>query len=234
MAGNKAKKAKSAAKVPKHNDKGKAKAEAKVAGKSKKEKKVDKEREKRLEELKEKRKMHEELVAAINDGLADERLKEFLITNIGRYAIEVIKRLDVPKTDEQLAGELNVKVNEVRRVLNLLGGYGVTRYESDKDSKGWIEFSWHFDKDKFYELRELAHKQAEQKEIALPEECNDFFICEKCYNVNKIVLPFDTAFEYNFKCPECGRQLKRLSKEEVETLIHKENEKQAKDMKALA
>jgi hypothetical protein len=73
---------------------------------------------------------------AINTVLANNAFVEYIHTNVGRYGVEVIKRLAVPKTDNVLANELSVKVKEVRRVLNLLSGYGITKYDTEKDSKG--------------------------------------------------------------------------------------------------
>jgi len=155
----------------------------------------------------------------INEILTNNSVVEFLTKNVGKYAIEVMKRLSVPKTDDELAEELGVKVNEVRRVLNTLGGFGVTRYNTNKDSKGWLTFSWYIDQEKLKELEQTAEEAQKVNVPSLPEDCDDFFICEKCYPTNKIVLPFDAAFEKSFKCPECGRPLKRLSKEEVKELF---------------
>ncbi|MGC8533770.1 MAG: hypothetical protein ACP5MV_04060, partial [Candidatus Parvarchaeum sp.] len=59
-----------------------------------------------------------------------------------------------PKTDDALANELSVKVNEVRRVLNLLSGYGITKYDTEKDSKGWLTFNWYVD----YSLRHYLQR----------------------------------------------------------------------------
>jgi len=179
-----------------------------VSQKTEKEKKETEERLKREQEA-----------ALINEILTNNSVVEFLTKNVGKYAIEVMKRLSVPKTDDALAEELGVKVNEVRRVLNTLGGFGVTRYNTNKDSKGWLTFSWYIDQEKLKELEQTAQEAQKVNVPSLPEDCDDFFVCEKCYPTNKIVLPFDAAFEKSFKCPECGRPLKRLSKEEVKGLF---------------
>ncbi|MGC8495900.1 MAG: hypothetical protein ACP5MX_01685 [Candidatus Micrarchaeia archaeon] len=84
--------------------------------------------------------------------LANNAFVEYIHTNVGRYGVEVMKRLAVPKTDDALANELSVKVNEVRRVLNLLSGYGITKYDTEKDSKGWLTFNWYVDVDKLLEF----------------------------------------------------------------------------------
>ncbi|MDE1847295.1 MAG: hypothetical protein KGH52_04550, partial [Candidatus Micrarchaeota archaeon] len=51
--------------------------------------------------------------------------------------------------------------------------------------------------------------------------CNDFFMCEGCYETNKVILPFDTAFEMDFKCTACGKPLDMLSKEQTTALFTK-------------
>jgi len=174
--------------------------------------------EKEKKEIEERLKRDQE-ATVINEILMNNSVVEFLTKNVGKYAIEVMKRLSVPKTDDALAEELGVKVNEVRRVLNTLGGFGVTRYNTNKDSKGWLTFSWYIDQEKLKELEQTAQEAQKVNVPSLPEDCDDFFVCEKCYPTNKIVLPFDAAFEKSFKCPECGRPLKRLSKEEVKDLF---------------
>ncbi|MGC8676512.1 MAG: hypothetical protein ACP5T3_03305 [Candidatus Micrarchaeia archaeon] len=160
-----------------------------------------------------------EAFAIVNNIIANEKVSTFLTSNVGKYAIEVMKRLNKPKTDDVLATEMNMKVNEIRRLLNMLGSYGITRYDTHKDSKGWLTFEWYIDTGKLLELSTSLSKEQQETAINLPDNCNDFFICDKCYSYNKVVLPFETAFEHSFKCPDCGKPLKRLSKQEVKDLL---------------
>lgn len=150
----------------------------------------------------------------VNTLLKNELLVGFLVKNIGRHAIDIIKSLNLPKTDDKLAGDLDIKVNEVRRVLNVMDGYGITRYDTHKNTKGWLTFSWYVDTSKLNELNEKLAAQGTENDFKLQNDCNDFFFCEKCYGAQKTILPFDTALEHSFKC-DCGTSLKRLSKEEA-------------------
>ncbi|MGC9156653.1 MAG: hypothetical protein ACP5GD_00455 [Candidatus Micrarchaeia archaeon] len=178
-----------------------------------------KELEKEKLERQQKKEQARKVLEAINTVLANDAFVEYIHTNVGRYGVEVMKRLTVPKTDDALANELSVKVNEVRRVLNLLSGYGITKYDTEKDSKGWLTFHWYVDADKLLEFNNNISAKKEEVLIGLPEDCDDFFVCEKCFDYNKVVLPFDVAFEHSFKCPDCGKPLKRLSKEEAKSLL---------------
>lgn len=154
----------------------------------------------------------------VNTLLKNELLVGFLVKNIGRHAIDIIKSLNLPKTDDKLAGDLDIKVNEVRRVLNVMDGYGITRYDTHKNTKGWLTFNWYVDTSKLNELNEKLAAQGTENDFKLQDDCNDFFFCEKCYGAQKIILPFDTALERSFKC-DCGTSLKRLSKEEAAHLF---------------
>ncbi|MEM3791466.1 MAG: hypothetical protein QXL16_01925, partial [Candidatus Micrarchaeaceae archaeon] len=100
-------------------------------------------------------------------------------------------------------------------------GEGITKYHIEKDSKGWMTFKWFLEEEKFFEFAEKATKnKREKEEDSLYPDCNDFFYCENCYEEQKVVFPFDTAFEYNFRC-ECGRTLSVMSKDKVREIFSK-------------
>ncbi|MEM3181029.1 MAG: hypothetical protein QW091_02315 [Candidatus Micrarchaeaceae archaeon] len=162
---------------------------------------------------------HAKNLEIINTILANDKVAGFLSNNISKYAIDIIRKIDGLKTDEAIAANMNMKINEARRLLNKLGDYGITRYDTHKDSKGWLTFEWYVDVEKLNDLNKTINSIQEENKINLPDNCDDFFICEKCYENDKIVLPFEAAFEHSFKCPECHRPLKRLSKQEVTELL---------------
>ncbi len=154
------------------------------------------------------------------EGLLDNAVfADFISKNIGKKAISVIKMLNEPQTDEKIAADLNVKINEVRRVLNVLDSYGVARYDTNKDSKGWLTFKWYLDGEKLTELHQNAVNSKPGDGYKMTENCNDFFYCGKCYEEAKVILPFDAAFESQFKCEGCGKALKQMSKEEARVLF---------------
>jgi transcription factor E len=147
---------------------------------------------------------------------------EFMSQNIGKRAGEIIKLIRDPQTDEQIAATLGMKINEARRILNVLSSYGVARYDANKDSKGWLTFEWYLDSEKLAELDNKIATKKPESAYALPENCNDFFYCSKCYDEQKMILPFDAAFENQFKCDGCGNKLKQLSRSEAASLFEQE------------
>ena len=152
---------------------------------------------------------------------------EFMSQNVGKRAVEIIKMIRNPQTDEDVAAELGMKINEARRILNVLSSYGVARYEANKDSKGWLTFEWYLDSEKLAELDYTIANKKPESAYVLPENCNDFFYCTKCYDDQKIVLPFDAAFENQFKCDSCGNRLKQLNRTEAASLFDRESAPQS-------
>jgi transcription factor E len=158
----------------------------------------------------------------VSEIVAKASFSEFLSQNIGKRAVEIINVIRNPQTDEEIAAALGMKINEARRILNVLSSYGVARYDANKDSKGWLTFEWYLDTEKLGELDNMIANRKPEGAYALPDNCNDFFYCTKCYEDQKIVLPFDAAFENQFKCDSCGNKLKQLNREEVMSLLERE------------
>ncbi|MEM3227900.1 MAG: hypothetical protein QXK65_03060 [Candidatus Micrarchaeaceae archaeon] len=152
----------------------------------------------------------------IKDLTTNEAVMEYLRKNVSKRAEEVLKALTTTKTDEQIATELNIKINAVRRVLNILHGYGVTNYSTVKNSKGWLSFLWSINLKKIDEFYNYISK--EDNVSLITNDSDDYFICEKCYSGNKLIFDFDSAFESKFKCEACGANLKRLSRAEAKEL----------------
>ena len=144
---------------------------------------------------------------------------DFVSKNVGRQALTLVDHLNSGQlTDDKLATKMNIKVNEVRRMLNVLNGYGITKYEINKDSKGWLTFKWYVDRQKLTVFHGTLMEKQQEHGPALQENCNDFFFCPACYEDQKVILPFDSAFEVNFRC-ECGKLLEVLDKEQANSKI---------------
>ena len=161
----------------------------------------------------------------VDELLGNVVFADFISRNVGKKAINVIRMLNSPQTDEKIAADLSVKINEVRRILNVLDSYGVARYDTNKDNKGWLTFKWYLDGEKLTDLHQTALTSKPDNGYRLPDNCNDFFYCGKCYEESKVVLPFDAAYEMKFKCEGCGKALKQLSKEEARALFEEEEVK---------
>ena len=145
---------------------------------------------------------------------------EFVVKNVGKQGVDMMKALNSsPHTDDKLAVRMNTKVNEVRRMLNVLNGYGITKYDINKDGKGWLTFKWYLDRGKLSTFNGVLLEKQNGQKVTLQENCNDFFYCAACYNNQKLILPFDSAYELHFKCESCGKILGVLNKEEANALF---------------
>ncbi len=150
--------------------------------------------------------------------IANDTFHEYISKNVGSRANDILIELSYgPSVDEKMAEKLNIKLNEARRMLNLLNNYGIIRYLVDKDKKGWLTFRWYIDSGSVTEFNKKITSISEHAVPALPKNCNDFFICEVCYPSQHIIFPFDVAFESDFLC-ECGKSLKMLTREEAESV----------------
>lgn len=159
--------------------------------------------------------------ALIKTVIGEPHFTNHVSRSVGKRAGEIIQLLATPQTDDAIAEKLDIKINEVRRMLNTLNTYGVARYNVNKDSKGWLTFKWYIDAGKITEMKDDLVMKNGEGAYKLPEGCNDFFICGKCYSEEKTIFPFESAFEMGFK-HECGGAMKQVNKMEVEQLVMQE------------
>lgn len=144
---------------------------------------------------------------------------DYVAKNVGSRANDILGVLATgPETDEKIAEILNLKLNETRRMLNVLNGYGIVRYDINRDKRGWLTFEWYLDGSSLLDFDKGMGSRDSQSRRSLPENCNDFFICGTCYKTQHIVLPFDVAYENSFRCG-CGGGLSMLSRSEAEAAV---------------
>jgi len=161
-----------------------------------------------------------ETVKFIDEMVNNKDFSDYIIKNVGRKAIDILSTLNEPLSDEELANKLDIKINEVRRILNTLNTYGITKYDTFKDKNGWLTFKWYIDTNNMDKVKKNISESNKLAKYKLPDDCNDFFICDTCFEKNKVIFPFDTAVEMKFKC-DCGGNLVRISKEDAQRLIEK-------------
>ena len=158
-------------------------------------------------------------VKGILDSVAKNEIAVgYLKKNVSKRALDVLSLLTVPKTDEELAEGLDMKINAVRRILNLLQGNGVTNYYVSKNVNGWLSFAWYINVGK---LRTFVDhiEEAENSVPIINAACNDYFVCNSCYEKTKLIFTFDAAFEEGFKCSACSTGLAMINKEEAMRLV---------------
>jgi len=162
----------------------------------------------------------DEVKASVDTLLLNTHAVEYLKKNVSKMAVDVITMLVTPKTDEYIAEELGMKINAIRRILNIMQGYGITNYYISKNTKGWLSFAWYINTSKLPPFLEYVDSMEREKSI-VTDTCNDYFVCQGCYSNDRFVFTFDSAFENNFKCNNCGKNLNRMNREEAQLLINK-------------
>ena len=110
-----------------------------------------------------------------------------------------------------------LKLNTVRKTLYKLYSEKLAQFRRIRDkSTGWfIYYWWHeFDllEDILLEKKKLVEKKLRERLDF--EESNYFFTCKNCADKN-IKYVFEEAFEYNFRCPDCGGPLEAVDNKKI-------------------
>ncbi len=156
---------------------------------------------------------------AINTIMNDVVAVDYLLKNVSRNAIDVLTSITTPKTAEQVSEILDIKINFVRSMLNIMQGYGITNYYVAKNDNGWLSFAWYVNVPKIQSFFEYI-KSIKKDDTIIKDNCNDYFVCSKCYDETKQIFDFDAAYEDHFKCKVCNSKFKMISKEGAKELIH--------------
>ncbi|MFB6310491.1 MAG: transcription factor E [Salinirussus sp.] len=147
---------------------------------------------------------------AFEDLLEDPVIQKYLHELVGPTGMPVAAAPpDGEVTDEELAEELGLELNDVRRALFILYENDLASYRRlrDEDS-GWLTYLWTFEYEKIPEQLEgemyRLHEALEQR--LEYEETNEFYLCEHC----GIRFEFGEAMDFGFECPECGNQVEAM------------------------
>lgn len=173
----------------------------------------------------------EEIKTALGNLLGDDNSLAFLRKNVSKWAPDVLNMLASPKTDEYLAEQLGMKINAVRRILNLMQGYGVTNYYVAKNTNGWLSFAWYINASKVAPFFDYI-KSVSARRTVVTNECNDYFMCNGCYSKDKLIFTFDAAYEAAFRC-SCGQKFIRVGRDVAEKLTSEVQSVPVPDMEAL-
>ena len=110
-----------------------------------------------------------------------------------------------------------LKLNTVRKTLYKLYSEKLAQFRRIRDkSTGWFIYYWWHEFERIEEILSKKKKLNERKlrERLQYEEENYFFTCQKCNDQNLKYI-FEQAFEFNFRCPECGEPLEAQNNEEI-------------------
>lgn len=147
---------------------------------------------------------------AFEDLLGDPVIQKYLHELVGPKGMPVAAAPpDGEVTDEELAEELDLELNDVRRALFILYENDLASYRRlrDEDS-GWLTYLWTF------EYENIPENLAEEMERLLDaiddreeyERNHEFYLCE----IDSIRFEFGEAMDFGFECPECGSPLESM------------------------
>jgi transcription initiation factor TFIIE subunit alpha len=162
------------------------------------------------------------------EGLSPKQMRKFLVDIVGEEGVQILDVCKKGCTDEEICKRTGFKLSNIRSVLNQLHYIGVIKYSREKDeATHWYTYTWFLKKDKISEL--LKERWEEELKVlegkVTYEENYVFFACNNgCER-----LPFELAAEYDFKCPECGKELKEFDNGER----IKDLKKELKDIRGL-
>ena len=152
---------------------------------------------------------------AFEELLNDPVIQKYLHELVGPTGMPVAASpADGEVTDEELAEELGLELNDVRRALFILYENDLASYRRlrDEDS-GWLTYLWTFEYENIPEQLEsernrLLEALDERQEY---ETDNEFYLCPEC----QIRFEFGEAMEFGFECPQCGGQVETMDNDRL-------------------
>lgn len=154
----------------------------------------------------------------------DEREKTFLKLArelVGEENVDVLEFLLKKKTemtDKDIANELGVKDNDVRKKLYILYDNGFVTYRKTRDKEnGWYIYYWRPNLDAINEILIQRKRDVLNKlKARLASELNGtFYYCPN----DGFRADFETAMENDFKCIRCGTPLEAYDAERAKTVL---------------
>ncbi|MFC7226225.1 transcription factor [Salinirubellus salinus] len=144
---------------------------------------------------------------AYEDLLEDPVIQKYLHELVGPTGMPVAASPpDGEVTDEELAEEIGLELNDVRRALFILYENDLATYRRlrDEDS-GWLTYLWTFEYDNIPErLEDEMHRLLEALRARREyEQDHEFYLCE----TDSIRFEFGEAMDFGFQCPQCGGEL---------------------------
>ncbi|MFB6173016.1 MAG: transcription factor [Halobacteriales archaeon] len=152
---------------------------------------------------------------AFEDLLEDPVIQKYLHELVGPRGMPVAAAPpDGEVTDEELAEELDMELNDVRRTLFILYENDLASYRRVRDEdSGWLTYLWTFDYENIPErLEEEMHRLLEALEDRRGyERDHEFYLCDVC----NLRFEFAEAMDLDFECPECGSQLEAMENDHL-------------------
>lgn len=144
-------------------------------------------------------------------ALAQEDLIGELISRVAGEIGAILYSLGIKEefTDDQLALELGIEINEIRKALFAMYELGLAEYRRRKDDEtGWMEYYWKINYERARQVLKRELEKTKEKLLKKLEAERDaiYYICPNmCIKVS-----YDEAISMNFTCPNCGGGLQYL------------------------
>ena len=152
---------------------------------------------------------------AFDELLNDPVIQKYLHELVGPKGMPVAAApAEGEVTDEELAEELGLELNDVRRALFILYENDLASYRRVRDEdSGWLTYLWTFN---YENIPENLAEEMERLMLALDrreayENENEFYLCEVC----SLRFEFGEAMEFGFECPECGSPLEAMENDRL-------------------
>jgi transcription initiation factor TFIIE subunit alpha len=148
---------------------------------------------------------------------AEELLLKIARELLGDEVTDVLKFILYKKyelTDEEIAKEMNIKVNEVRKKLYMLAEHGFVSYRKVRDKEsGWYIYYWKPNLEALNEIL-LNRKRAVLEKLKARleyEKGGPFYICPQ--DTTRFTL--EESLDNNFRCPKCGSPLQEYDSQKI-------------------
>ncbi|NUN11060.1 hypothetical protein HUU53_00235 [Candidatus Micrarchaeota archaeon] len=154
---------------------------------------------------------------------ADPKLIQPFISEVaGERGLKVIEAIGDGAIDEKIEEKTKYKMAEIRHVLNLLHNHGIVEYSRVKNLEtGWFTYTWSVNSDRALS-NYLMKKKNEYEELRSRLSASENTTIYAC-KAGCCKLPFDEAFDAQFKCPSCEKKLQytenKSELKELETKI---------------
>ncbi|MGB9719355.1 MAG: hypothetical protein ACPL06_02040 [Candidatus Anstonellales archaeon] len=161
-------------------------------------------------------------MAPVIEILKKPEVRKLFIDAGGENAMEIVRLLTQYGEDEKIAEKLSVKVSDVRSVLNKFHNEGIVSYERTKDEEtGWYYYNWKLNMERLNSWIQERMNASREFVLAKMHE-GEYYFCPKCNDI-AMLMKFEDAADYNFKCPKCSTTMELLDEEKVDKLIKNES-----------
>ncbi len=142
------------------------------------------------------------------------QFNDFIRELAGDEGVQIINCIGAEgTTDDKIENTTQLKIAEIRSVLNHLHSYGLVEYTREKNLQtGWFTYTWRLNTNRALQ-NVLTNKKREYEQLRQKINGGDsaqLFRCQKSCNC----LEFEKAIEFSFRCPACRGKLNAVDQED--------------------